>query len=85
MKLVIRRFGFSCQPMLKAASFGKNCSSLYGRWSWIHHAIACHLTPWSRRSTSQGMATEVIAPMPPSALRRSQMWRARSCPFEAQF
>jgi hypothetical protein len=28
MKLKIVRFGTSCQPILKAQSFGKNCSSL---------------------------------------------------------
>ena len=45
MKLSIRRFGRSCHPMLKAANFGKNCSSLYGRWSWIHQAIARQSVP----------------------------------------
>ena len=34
--------------MLKAASFGKNCNSLYGRWSCIHQAIACHGAPAAR-------------------------------------
>jgi hypothetical protein len=49
----------------------------------IHHAIACQLVV-SIRSTNQGITIVVSAPMRPSLLRRSQVWRARFLSFEAQ-
>src|SRR6516164_8504613 len=47
----------------------------------------CHCLPARRvhsRSTNQGTTIVVSAPMRPSLLRRSQVWRARFFSFEAQ-
>ena len=46
-------------------------------------AIACQLVV-SIRSTNQGTTIVVSAPMRPSLLLRSQVWRARFLSFEAQ-
>ena len=71
----MRRTGFSCHRRLKAAWFGKNFMSEYGRWSCTHQAMACHGMPVSWRAMNQGIAMQAVAPMNPSEPRRSHTWR----------